>query len=78
MREKRVHMKDLDRCLICGAFIGKGNDPAICGRRKCGSSYRVECEFNKSVREIPGWSDAQIKRYGSLYKNKENWERRIE
>lgn len=41
---------DCDRCLICGRWIGKGNDPALCSEH-CKTLYEYEVGFNKWAKE---------------------------
>lgn len=46
-----IPMEDVEYCLICGRYIGKGNDPALCGDEYCKMIFDYECEFNKWARE---------------------------
>ena len=42
-----TQITDVEHCLICGDYIGKGHDPAICGRPQCRTVFDYECAFNK-------------------------------
>jgi hypothetical protein len=47
MVEVRIPMAEVEYCLICKVYIGKGNDPAICKERGCKEVYDYEIAFNK-------------------------------
>ena len=51
MPEIVIKMVDHDRCLICGGYIGKLHDPALCDDERCRASYDFECSFNRLARE---------------------------
>lgn len=46
----RIKMVDCDRCIICGNYIGKGHDPAVCSDN-CLYWYHIECDFNKWAKQ---------------------------
>lgn len=46
MIAKTINMLDVDRCLICNKYIGKGHDPAVCDNPDCQSHFQIECDFN--------------------------------
>jgi hypothetical protein len=43
----RTPMTELENCIICGAGIDKGNDPAICKEKRCEALYKYELCLNK-------------------------------
>jgi hypothetical protein len=51
MVEIEIKMKDYDRCVVCGAYIGKGNDQALSDNENCKVVFDFECSFNKWAKE---------------------------
>ena len=45
--EKHIQMTEVENCLICKIYIGKGHDPAICEKKRCEEIYLFEVAFNK-------------------------------
>jgi hypothetical protein len=45
-------MTEIEKCLICNKWIGKGHDPAVCGD-DCLSLLKYEMNFNK-------WAKSQV------------------
>ena len=43
-------MEDCENCIICGNYIGKGHDPAVCSDN-CLYWYHIECDFNKWAKQ---------------------------
>lgn len=52
MVEIEIKMKDYDRCVVCGAYIGKGHDPALCDNENCKVVFDFECSFNKLAKGV--------------------------
>ena len=53
-----IQMTEVEHCLICNQYIGKGNDPAVCSKQACRDLFEYECSFNK-------WAKKQIKENAS-------------
>ena len=51
MGTKRIPMVEVDRCLICNKYIGKGNDPAVCDDQGCHDLLKYETNFNAWAKE---------------------------
>jgi len=51
-------MSQCENCVICGNFIGKGNDPAVCNG--CWPEYEVETDFNKMDSSIPTLCNCEV------------------
>ena len=51
-------MVDQEHCVICGEYICKGHDPAICNKERCILDFETEVAFNKAAREeVEKWSN---------------------
>ena len=46
MTTKHYKMEDVEKCLICNKWIGKGHDPAVCSSG-CLSLFKYEINFNR-------------------------------
>lgn len=51
MTTTTIKMTDVEHCLICGEYIGKGNDPALCNSKHCLEVFECEVSFNKFTKE---------------------------
>jgi hypothetical protein len=52
MTTKHTKMTEVEKCLICNKWIGKGHDPAVCGE-DCLYWLNVEMNFNT-------WTKSQV------------------
>lgn len=50
MGTTHIKMTDVDKCLMCGEYIGFGNDPAVCSD-DCDYWLQIEIEFDKQARK---------------------------
>ena len=46
-----TQMVDVEYCLICKDFIGKGHDPAICNKESCKNSFEYEMNWIKFAKQ---------------------------
>ena len=53
-------MIDCEHCLICGTYIGRGNDPAICGKKSCMDIFYYEIGFEKWCKEQVQKEDKEV------------------
>ena len=75
MTQTKEQMIDIERCLICGKDIGKGNDPAICTEKRCKEIFQYEANYNKWLKtqtkeiidEIIKLIDEKIKLFRQSY-----------
>jgi len=51
-KEIIIPMVEVEYCLVCKSYIGKGNDPAICKNKGCEVLLEYECAFNKFANQI--------------------------
>ena len=58
MATTHIKMVDVSHCLICGKYIGKGNDPAVCSE-SCDVVLQYECNFNKWAKQQAGKATSQ-------------------